>query len=134
MMPSGGEVVSAALSGSARLAQILGEMNRQGGFPISVLTDKAGFPLASAAAAGNDPDLQAAVAALIQRVSYQTRKVNMGAVDEISVYDVDRRRLVCREFTLDDQWLILAVMVPEGRTYRRLTSEAFRAIRRAWRA
>lgn len=121
------------LSGSAKLSDLLTQMNEKGEFPYSVLTDHAGFPVASASGPGMDTDLQAAVAALMQKIADQAQKVDIGEVDEISIYDRDRRRLVCRSFQAGTQNLILAVMVDEGRSYRRITNSAIAAIRRAWK-
>jgi predicted regulator of Ras-like GTPase activity (Roadblock/LC7/MglB family) len=122
-------------SGSAVLSQLLAEMNENGNFPISVLTDKEGFPLASAAAAGQDPDKQAALVALIQKTANQVRsQLGMAATDEITMYDANGQRLVCRPFRINSYDLILAVVVPEkSSTYRRLTNSAIHQIRENWK-
>ncbi|RME44593.1 MAG: roadblock/LC7 domain-containing protein [Caldilineae bacterium] len=122
-------------SGSTELARLLVAMNEAGGFPIAVLTDRHGFPIASAASAGQDPELQSAVVALIQKTALQTQtQLGMAPPDEISVYDTEGRRLVCRPFTANEHALILAVLVPnKHQPYRRLTNQAIRNIRRQWR-
>jgi predicted regulator of Ras-like GTPase activity (Roadblock/LC7/MglB family) len=120
-------------AGSRQLSSLLAEMNRQGGFLISVLTDQEGLPLASASAAeGESPEMQAAVVALIQRSTRHTEKVNMGVTDEVSVYDHQGRRLVCRPFEVSGRLLVLAVTAPRQQSYRRLTNQAIQAIRQAW--
>ncbi len=121
--------------GSNELAQLLGHMNKQGGFPIAVITDRHGFPLASAAAPGQDADIQSAVVALIQKTAAQARdQLGMAQTDEISLFDTAGRRLVCRPFTVNNQNLILAVLVPDRRqTYRRLTNKTVSAIKRQWK-
>jgi predicted regulator of Ras-like GTPase activity (Roadblock/LC7/MglB family) len=121
------------LSGSAKLSDLLTQLNQRGGFLFSVLTDQAGFPVAYASAPSMEPEIQAAVAALINKVAGQTHKVDIGEVDEISVFDSERRRLVCRTFQTGSHRLILAVMVEENNPYRRLTNSAIRAIREAWK-
>lgn len=120
--------------GSGQLSSILADMNRQGNFPISVLTDLQGLPLASATSVeGESAEMQAAVVALIQKTALQTTKVNMGETDEVTVFDRQGRRLVCRPFQVDDRALVLAVMVPRDRSYRRLTGQAIHAIRHVWK-
>ncbi len=121
--------------GSGELSKLLTEMNDEGGFPISILTDRQGFPIASAAAPGQDPDRQSAVVALVQKTAVQVQEqLGMAQTDEISVFDADGQRLVCRPFKAKEHNLILAVLVPDrNQSYRRLTTKAVIAIRRAWK-
>ena len=120
--------------GSSKLATLLADLNKEGGFPIAILTDRQGFPIASAAAPGQDPQSQAAVVALIQKTASQARdQLGMAQTDEISVFDTSGQRLVCRPFRVDGQDMILAVMVPKrDQSYRRLTNKAVDAVRREW--
>ncbi len=120
--------------GSAELAKILAEMNKKGQFPIAVITDRHGFPIASAAAPGQDPEMQSAVVALVQKTAAQVRdQLGMAQTDEISLFDTEGRRLVCRPFNANGHDLILATLVPDKhQSYRRLTNTAVSAIRRQW--
>ncbi len=122
-------------SGSTQLAKLLAEMNDQGNFPIAVITDIEGFPIAWAAMSDQDPDLQSAVVALIQKTAIQVRQqLGMAEMDEISVYDREGQRLVCRPFEANQHQLILAVLVPDKRqAYRRLTNKAIRSIQKIWK-
>ena len=122
-------------SGSIELAQILALMNEKGGFPIAVLTDRHGFPIASAAAPGEDPDTQSAVVALVQKTAAQvSNQLGMAQADEISLYDTNGRRLVCRPFSANDHDMILAVIIPDKtQSYRRLTNTAVSTIKRQWK-
>ena len=126
---------NAPKSGSTELAQILTTMNKQGGFPIAVLTDRHGFPIASAAAPGEDPDTQSAVVALVQKTAVQvSQQLGMAQTDEISLYDTNGRRLVCRPFNANSHDMILAVVVPNKKqSYRRLTNAAVNSIRQHWK-
>lgn len=121
--------------GSSRLSEILQEMNEAGGFSIAVLTDRHGFPLASAAGQGNDPDTQSAVVALIQKTASQaTSQMGIGQTDEITLFDNEGNRLVCRPFDVNGYQLILAVRIDDRhKAYRRLTNQAIRKISQAWR-
>lgn len=117
------------------LADLLRTLNEDGGFSISVLSDQQGFPLASATEPGQDPDLQAAVVALIQKSAVQaTNQLGMAETDEISLYSAGGRRLVCRLFTANEHRLILAVQIPDKtQSYRRLTNRAIAAIQKNWK-
>lgn len=121
--------------GSSQLSEILREMNEAGGFSISVLTDRHGFPLAAATSQGNDPDTQSAVVALIQKAATQaTSQLGIGQTDEITLFDSEGNRLVCRPFEVNGHQLILAVRIDDRRkAYRRLTNQAIRKISQAWR-
>ncbi|MCB0164340.1 MAG: roadblock/LC7 domain-containing protein [Anaerolineae bacterium] len=122
-------------SGSTELARLLGVMNEEGGFPIAVLTDRHGFPIASAAAPDQNPDIQSAVVALIQKTASQvSNQLGMARTDEISLYDAEGRQLVCRPFEAKGHEMILAVLVPnKQQSYRRLTNRAVTAIQRQWK-
>lgn len=122
-------------SSSTELSNVLAEMNTKGNFPISVLTDRHGFPIASASSPGQNPDTQSAVVAMVQKTASQVRdQLGMAQTDEISLYDKEGRRLVCRPFNANGHDMILAVLVPDrNSTYRRLTNQAVSAISKAWK-
>ena len=124
-----------ALSGSIELAKLLAEMNLKGNFPITILTDRHGFPIAFSAAPNQDPEIQSAVVALIQKTASQARhQLGMAQTDEISLYDTEGRRLVCRPFSANGHDLILAVVVPyKTQNYRRLTNKVVNDIKRQWK-
>ncbi len=121
--------------GSTEMAKLLADMNEQGGFPIAIVTDRHGFPIASAAAPDQDTDLQSAVVALIQKTAAQVQnQLGMAQTDEISLFDTEGQRLVCRPFCASEHNLILAVLVQDKhQTYRRLTNQVVNTIRRQWK-
>ncbi len=121
--------------GSSQIGEILQAMNEAGGFSISVLTDRQGFPLASAAANGEDADTQSAVVALIQKTASQaSNQLGIGQMDEITLFDGEGNRLVCRPFEANGYSLILAVRIDDRhKAYRRLTNQAIRRIQKVWR-
>lgn len=122
-------------TGSSQIGKILHEMNTAGDFPIAIVTDQHGFPLASAFSRGEDPETQSAVVALIQKTALQTEaQLGMGQTDEISLFDAQGRRLVCRPFDANGYRLILAVQISNRhQPYRRLTNKAIREIKRVWK-
>jgi predicted regulator of Ras-like GTPase activity (Roadblock/LC7/MglB family) len=118
--------------GPADLVELLQTMTAAGGFLVTVLTDADGLVLASAPAPGWDADKQAGVVALIQRAARQAQMVSLGVTDEISIRDVNGRRLICRPFEVDGRVLLLSILADEGKPYRRLTNAAVRGVRRVW--
>ena len=127
--------VQPSKAGSTELSKVLADMNEQGSFPIAIITDRHGFPIASAAGPDQDPDTQSAVVALVQKTATQaSNQLGMAQTDEISLYDTNGRRLVCRPFTANGHNLILAVVIPnKNQTYRRLTNKAVSDVRRRWK-
>lgn len=111
------------------LGEILRQMNESGKFQLSVLTSMEGLPIATVPINHNS-DLAAAMVALIQRVSNDAQgQLGMTAVDEVTICDRDRTRLVCRHLVFKREKLILAAIVPSGRPYRHVTNRAIRQIR-----
>lgn len=117
------------------MAQVLAKMNEMGDFPISVLTDRHGFSIASAAGSDQDTDTQAAIVALIQKTASQaSNQLGFAQTDEISLYDAWGRRLVCRLFEANGHNMILTVLIrSKTQSYRRLTNQAVTSIRRQWK-
>lgn len=113
-----------------QLQKVLAELNRAGGFAVSVLADLQGLTIASATAEGGKAEAQAAAVALVQKTVAQAREqLAMASTDEITLLDAGGRRLVCRLFGADNRRMILAVMVPQKHLpYRRLTNAAVRSL------
>ena len=122
-------------SGAEQLNKLLADMNFKEDYPISVLTDAQGLTVAWAANQGMDPERQSAVVAFVQKTAVQVSKqLGMASTDEISLFDMNGQKLVCRPFTIDGTTLILAVMVADRNTsYRRATNHAIYEIRRIWK-
>lgn len=117
--------------GKMSLADILSEMHESGGFTISVLASKEGLPIATAPR-GHDSELAAAIIALLQQVSNETQsQLGMAPMDEVTIRDQDRLRLVCRQLVVGQEELILAALVPPDHYYRRVTNQAIKKIRKS---
>jgi predicted regulator of Ras-like GTPase activity (Roadblock/LC7/MglB family) len=121
-------------SGSSEITRVLQQMNQEGGFPISVLTDSQGLPIASAAQKGMNADRQSAVVAFIQKTATQVSKqLGLSGSEEISLLDSEGMHLICRFFKVYEYDLILSVMISHRNTsYRRITSNAIRRIAEIW--
>jgi predicted regulator of Ras-like GTPase activity (Roadblock/LC7/MglB family) len=122
--------------GPPELVGLISAMNAEAGFPITVLTDKQGLVLAASSQAGMSATRQSAVVAKIRGAAdLVAKQLDMGVMDEISLFDEDGQRLVCRPIAMRGEDLILAVMVPNrGQAYRRSTNKAITAIRRSWQS
>ncbi|HEX2980743.1 MAG TPA: roadblock/LC7 domain-containing protein [Anaerolineaceae bacterium] len=118
------------------LQDLLINLNNQGGFSVTVLTDHNGFPIASSARNGSDSDTQAAVVSQVRKVAGQVRdQLGMAAAEEFSMNDVNGKKLICRSFPIGDQEYILAILIPNrDKSYRRLTTLTIRAIQNSWDA
>lgn len=115
--------------GAKPIEEILHQMNEKGQFQAAVLASSEGLPLA-AAPSPYDTDTTAVMVAMLQRVGLEARQhLNMAEVDEITILDRDRIRLVCRYLDLGGEQLILAAMVPPYHYHRRVTNYAIRRIK-----
>ena len=114
------------------LDEVLHRMNSLGRFRAAVLASTEGLPIATACSHG-DPDVTAAMVALLRTVSKEAREqLGMGELDEVTIQVRDRTRLVCRCFAADGEELILAVIVEPDGYYRSATAWAMREIDATW--
>lgn len=122
------------LSGNAQAAllRILEEMNAQGHFQASVLASGDGLTLATVAS-DFEAETVAAMVALLKNVANRAQtSIGLRQVDEVSIVDSNKVRLICRPFMAGEEELVLAVVALPDRSYRRLTNHAICAIRRSW--
>ena len=113
-------------------ARILHNMNEAGNFRASFLVDAQGLPVASVPSS-YDTDTASAMAALVRNVIEQTQtRIDLAEADEVTVRGNDKMRLVSRYFAVGDEILILVVVAPPDRPYRRLTNQAIKALQAAW--
>ncbi len=127
-------MVAASKVSFSELVGVLKQLNSQGDFTITVLTDENGFPIASSDGDGDASELQSAVVAQIQKVIVTVQDhLSMAAPEELALNDVNGKRLVCRSFALSDNKVILAVQMPnKNKPYRQLMNRAIRSIQQTW--
>jgi predicted regulator of Ras-like GTPase activity (Roadblock/LC7/MglB family) len=127
-------MVTAAHLQYSALATILKDMVVQGGFTIAVLTDSNGLPLASSDVDQETSEAQSAVVAQVQNVVLRALgHLSMSAPEEISLNDVDGRKLVCRQFSSNGTMVYLAVLIPSQRkAHRQLMNKAIRSVQNIW--
>jgi predicted regulator of Ras-like GTPase activity (Roadblock/LC7/MglB family) len=124
----------AILTDQAYLGQILGEMNEEGHFKASVLTSADGLPLSSVSSPFDSETIAATVALVKNTIQQAREQIGLDEVDEVSIVQGDKMRLVCRYFVAGDEQLVLAVIAPPYQTYRRLTNRAIARIKRFWKS
>lgn len=113
-----------------KLDNVLQRINEEGDFKASILSTEEGFSI-SAVSSQFDDVVISAISSIVQEVSRKAeRYIGFKRMDEVSLVDDDKFRLVCREFPVDDSQFILTVVVPPYKTYRRLTNVAIRDIER----
>ena len=113
--------------------EILNKMNEVGNFNAAVLSVKDGLPLASSRLLYKKDDIAAAMVTLLNDAAHKiNRELNLAQMDEISIVGDDRTRLVCRYFSVDGSDLLLTVVTPPDRAYRRLTNQTIKEITRVW--
>lgn len=111
------------------LDQILHLMNEAGEFEAVVLASTDGLLIATVPT-DYDSEVTAALVALLRKVSSDAQQqLGMAEVDEVTIRSRDRVRLVCRYFVVGEQGLIVVVIVPPGRYYRRVTNRVIKQIR-----
>jgi predicted regulator of Ras-like GTPase activity (Roadblock/LC7/MglB family) len=112
--------------------EILNRMNEKGNFDAAILSMRDGLPLASSPTHYED-DMAAVMVTLLNDAAQKiNQELNLSQMDEISIVGDDRTRLVCRYFSVDGSDLLLTVMTPPDRAYRRLTNETIKDIKRIW--
>lgn len=113
-----------------KLDNVLNRINEEGDFKASILSTAEGFSI-SAVSSQFDDVVISAISSIVQEVSRKAeRYIGFKRMDEVSLVDDDKFRLVCREFPVEDSQFILTVVVPPYKTYRRLTNVAIRDIER----
>ncbi len=111
-----------------QLESILHRINQEGEFKASILSTMEGFSIAAASSQFDDVVISA-LSSIVQDASKRAeRYMGFKRMDEVSLVDDDKFRLVCREFEVEGSQFILTVVVPPYKTYRRLTNEAIRDI------
>lgn len=111
-----------------QLENVLHRINQEGEFKASILSTIEGFSIAAVSSQIDDVAISA-LASIVQDASKRAeRYIGFKRMDEVSLVDDDKLRLVCREFAVEGSLFILTVVVPPNKTYRRLTNDAIRDI------
>jgi len=118
------------------LDNILQEVCRGGQVSAAIIANLEGFPIATASPTHDAETLAALVAYLRDTAQRAQTQLGLSQLDEVTIRDRDQGLLVCRSFPVDGEEddLLLVILLPKRRAYRRLTNIAVRQIRAVWQA
>jgi predicted regulator of Ras-like GTPase activity (Roadblock/LC7/MglB family) len=120
------------LSRQSSVEKVLRDIIHEGGFGGAVVATSDGLPIAMVGPAEVDTKLIGAVAASMKDLAKRAHQ----ELDEISLRDKKGKLIVNRYFTIvapQGQFnLLLAVQVPERKSYRRLVNQAVKRIQQVW--
>ena len=114
------------------IQHILTGLCQEQGFTAAVLVSSEGFSLAAMPATSRAEAVAAVVAQWRKAIGQAQKQLQWPALDEVNLVSPGGARLVGCCFAAGGQDLILAVVVPDRRPYRRATQQALRAIQQAW--
>ena len=124
--------MSRRLSRQSTVEEVLRDVIQKGGFGGAVVATSDGLPIAMVETTEVDTKLIGAVAASMKRLAKRAHQ----ELDEISLRDKKGELIVNRYFTIiapQGQFnLLLAVQVPERKSYRRLVNQAVKRIQQVW--
>lgn len=111
------------------LQRELAATNRAGGYHGSLICTDQGLLIASDGDVGSD-EVLAGFASLFDEVAYRAKRdLDLSALDEITVLDGKRGRLVCRPLrSAGDTRLMLVVSMPADASWRRNTTQLVRRL------
>jgi predicted regulator of Ras-like GTPase activity (Roadblock/LC7/MglB family) len=115
-----------------KLPLILEEMNKEGGYTVSVLARGDGLLVASAASPTANRDLVAAMSGMIAEVAERVRsELKLGDVRDISLRCAEGKAVFKRVGSRGDELLILGALMPRKvRYHARAIGKASTQIRR----
>ncbi|MGD2248567.1 MAG: DUF2226 domain-containing protein [Candidatus Methanofastidiosia archaeon] len=106
----------------------LRKLNKEGSFMASLVADVQGLPIAAVDSEYSTERI-AALSALVQDASHRAEtQLGFKKMDEVSLVDDDKVRLVCRYFKVGNNTFVLSCVVPAYQAYRRLTNTAIKEI------
>ena len=117
----------------SEISNILTETNKKGGFIASLIIDREGFPIASAANDEHNLEIQAALLGLVHRATSQaSQELGLSYTTEFTLYDENGNLFVCRLFAAGQNEFALAFLIPHKYIpYRRLMQQTIKAVQKA---
>jgi len=120
------------LSRQCSVEKVLRDIIHEGGFGGAIVATSDGLPIAMVGTAEVDTKLIGAVAASMKDLANRAHQ----ELDEISLRDKKGKLIVNRYFSIiapQGQFnLLLAIQVPERKSYRRLVNQAVKRIQQVW--
>jgi predicted regulator of Ras-like GTPase activity (Roadblock/LC7/MglB family) len=110
----------------AKIEEILQTLVQKGGFSEAIVAASDGLLVAMVGT--QEATLIAAVSAAIKDL---IQRAHPGA-SEVVTRDETGKVIVSRYFSIDEDWLLLAIETPLYKPYRRLTTWAIKEIKHVW--
>lgn len=119
-----------SIDASRDLWSLLHEAVDEGAFGCALVSTQQGLPVAAAGASSHLVDSLAAICGIFDDVVRRaTHDLDVDVVDEVTLRDADRARIVVRPLgETEDLRMFLVVEVPSGRTWRRVTNRLCRSL------
>jgi hypothetical protein len=119
--------------GVGKINTILLDLVQQGQFDNAFVADENGLPLICSGANMSMSETQAAIFARIKKtVAMVDEKKGLGAIDEM-VFDLSgKKKVICRNFDINKNHLILAITMDSHRPYKRLTKSFIHHLQSIW--
>jgi predicted regulator of Ras-like GTPase activity (Roadblock/LC7/MglB family) len=112
---------------------MLCEFSSQGGFEYAFIADQSGLLMACTASDMVVLETQAAVLARIKNtVAMVDEKKGLGSIEEMVFNVSGKRKLICRNFCINKNQLILAVSMESHLPYKRSTGSFIRQLQNTW--
>jgi predicted regulator of Ras-like GTPase activity (Roadblock/LC7/MglB family) len=105
----------------------------EGGFDFAFIADKSGLLMACTKSDMVVVETQAAVLARIKNtVAMVDEKKGLGSIEEMVFNVTGKKKLICRNFSINKNQLILAVSLESHLPYKRLTGSFIRQLQSTW--
>jgi hypothetical protein len=112
---------------------MLCDFSKQGGFDYAFIADKSGLLMVCTAFDMVVVETQAAVLARIKNtVAMVDEKKGLGSIEEMVFNVSGKKKLICRNFSINKTQLILAVSMESHQPYKRLTGSFIRQLQSTW--
>jgi hypothetical protein len=105
----------------------------EGGFDFAFIADQSGLLMVCTASNMVVLETQAAVLARIKNtVAMVDEKKGLGSIEEMVFNVSGKKKLICRNFCINKNQLILAVSMESHLPYKRLTGSFIRQLQSTW--
>ncbi|GEM_PF-5812658 len=113
--------------------EMLCDFAKQGGYEFAFIADQSGLLMACTASNMGIMETQAALLARIKNtISMVDEKKGLGSIEEMVFNVSGRKKLICRNFTIKSNQLILAISMESHQSYRRLTGSFIHQLQNTW--
>lgn len=113
--------------------EMLCEFTKQGGYDFAFIADQSGLLMACTSSNMGVLETQAALLARIKNtITMVDEKKGLGSIEEMVFNVSGRKKLICRNFSINKNQLILAVSMESHLSYKRLTGSFLHQLQNTW--